>query len=152
MPRIWDAALLDFHRHVDELFEELIYRPWAISGRSSWRPLLDLHETADAFIVEIDLPDVAPEEIRIVVGERSLTVSGQRPLAAPEGVVFQHCERQRGTFQRAVPLPASVDPQRARAEYRLGTCRVWLPRKPAEEHAGTPGEPESYCVVHLTIP
>jgi HSP20 family protein len=127
--RPWESAFLDLHRQVDELFEELVYRPWAISGRAGWRPPVDLHETADAYLVVIDLPDVAPEEVRIVVGERDLVVAGQRQAAAPEGALFQRCERPSGPFERTLKLPQRVDPQRARVEYRHGTCRIHLPRK-----------------------
>jgi HSP20 family protein len=125
----WDAAFLDLQRQVDEMFEELIYRPWAISGRASWRLPLDLHETEDGYLVEIDLPGVPPDQVQVLVGERNLTVTGQRHATPPEGVLFQQCERQCGTFQRVVNLPRSVDPQRARAEYRHGTCRIYLPKK-----------------------
>jgi HSP20 family molecular chaperone IbpA len=52
----------------DELFAELIYRPWAISGAGARRVPLDLHETADGYLVEIDLAGVAPEQLRVFVG------------------------------------------------------------------------------------
>jgi len=123
------AAFLDLQRQVDEMFEELIYRPWAISGPDRWRPPLDLHETTDTYLVEIDLPGVAPEEVRVLVNERNLTVTGRRQTVSPEGVLFQQRERQCGTFHRAVNLPQAVDPQEARAEYCQGTCRIYLPKK-----------------------
>ncbi len=62
MLRRLDTAFLDLQRQVDEMFEELFYRPWANSGRTGWRLPLDLHETADAYLVEIDLPGIAPEK------------------------------------------------------------------------------------------
>jgi HSP20 family protein len=111
------------------MFEELVYRPWAISGRSGWHPPLDLHETSDAYLVIIDLPDVAPENVRIMVGERDLVVAGQRQGASPEGVLSQRCERRCGAFERILNLPQAVDAQLARAEYRNGTCRIRLPKK-----------------------
>ena len=129
MVRPWESALLDLHRQVDELFEELVYRPWAISGRSGWRPPLDLHETAEVYLVVIDLPDVRPEELRLLVGERDLVITGQRPAAPPAGVLSQRCERPCGPFERTLNLPQAVDPQQARAEYRHGTCRIHLPKK-----------------------
>ncbi len=153
--RAWESAFLDLHRQVDELFEELIYRPWAISGRAGWRPPLDLHETEDGYLVEIDLPGVPPDDVRVLVGERNVTVTGQRHATPPEGVLFQQCERQCGTFQRVLNLPKLLDPQRARAEYRHGTCRIYLPKK------GPPNEPAeptalrvegSQYVLRLSVP
>jgi HSP20 family protein len=65
---------------------------------------LDLHETTDAYLVEIDLPGVTPEEVQVLVNDRNLTVTGRRQTVSPEGVLFEHCERQGGTFHRAVNL------------------------------------------------
>lgn len=135
----WDSAFLDLHRQVDEMFEKLVYRPWSISGRSSWRPALDLHELADAYLVDIDLPDVVPEEVRIVIGQRDLLITGQRQAEPPEGLLCQRCERPSGAFERTVNLPEAVDPQEARAEYRHGVCRIHLPKKRSPEQAATTG-------------
>ena len=155
MLRPWESAFLDLHRHVDELFEELVYRPWAISGRSGWRPSLDIHETADAYIVVIDLPGVAPEEVRILVSERNLVVDGKRQAAPLSGVLFQRCERPCGAFERTLTLPQPVDPQQARAEYRHGTCRIHLPKKQpsgqAAEHTSLAVERASY-VLRVDVP
>ena len=67
------------------MFEELVYRPWAITARPGWRPPLDLHETADAYLVIIDVPEVPPEDVRIVVSERDLIITGRRRLPLPKG-------------------------------------------------------------------
>jgi HSP20 family protein len=164
--RSWDAAFLDLQRQVDEMFEELIYRPWAIPGRAGWRPPLDLHETPDAYLVEIDLPGVAPEQVRVLVSERDLAVTAQRQAAAPDGVLSQQCERPCGTFQRVVNLPRAVDPQQVRAEYRDGICRIYLPKKrqppspqPSPPGVGGQGEGEaalsvegSHYVIRVAVP
>lgn len=155
MLRPWEAAFLDLHRHVDEMFEELVYRPWAITGRTGWRPPVDLHETIDGYLVVIDLPDVAPEEVRVVVGEREVVVAGQRAAAAPPAVLFQRCERHSGAFERTLKLPQPVDPRRARAEYRRGTCWIHLPKKQPSGPAPQPttaAEQEARCVLRLTVP
>ncbi len=125
-----ESAFLDLQRQVDEMFEELIYRPWVISGRAAgWRPPLDLHETADAYLVEMDLAGIAPDQISVLVSERNLSITAQRPSAALEGVLSQHCERRFGTFHREVRFSEAVDPQQARADYLHGTCRIILPKQ-----------------------
>ena len=129
MSRLWNLAFLDLQRHVDELFEELIYRRWAIAPPADWQPPLDLHETPDAYLVEIDLPGVAPEEVKLVVGEHDLTVTGQRRAPAPEGTTCSRCERKCGPFRRALDLAEAIDPETVRAEYRNGTCRIHLTKK-----------------------
>jgi len=125
----WKATFHDLHHQVDELFEELIFRPWAISGQARWRPAVDLHETPEAYLAEIDLPGVAPDAVRILVSEHQVTVVGTRRLAPPDEVMFQKCERRSGTFQRTLELPWAVDPEKATAECRHGAYRIFLPKK-----------------------
>lgn len=143
MPRSWDVAFLDLQRQVDDMFEELIYRPWSISGRPAWRPPLDLHETPEAYLVEIDIPGVPPDEVRILVNEQTLSIAGQRRATPPEGLLFQQCERHCGEFQRVLNFPKPLDPQRAHAEYRHGTCRIYLPKK------NHPTEPAQSAAAHV---
>lgn len=132
--RAWESAFLDLHRQVDELFDEIVYRPWAISGRSGWRPFLDLQETANAYYLMFDLPGVAPEAVRVLVGERDVVVAGERQTIPMEGVLIQRCERRCGPFERTLMVAQAVDPQRASAQYRYGTLRIYLPKKQAPEH------------------
>lgn len=151
--RPWESAFVDLHRQVDEMFEELVYRPWAISGRTGWRPPLDLHETAEAYLVVLDLPEVDLEDLRIVVGEHDLVVAGRRQPTVPSGVLVQRCERPTGVFERTLRFPLPVEGSRAEAEYRQGTCRIHLPKKGpvpaaapvARAAAGT------RCVLRLTV-
>ncbi len=142
MSQLGAPLWFDVHRQVEELFEELIYRRWAVAGHNGWCPALDLFQLQDAYLVEIDLPGVPPEAVQILVGERTLTVSGERPFSAPEGVLTSRCERPRGAFRRAVTLPEPIDPRHAHAECRHGTYRILLPRRRAgSEAAGaTPAE------------
>ncbi len=123
----WDAAFLDLERQIDQIFEELIYRRWAVAGRRVWRPPVDVHQTAEAYIVDIALAGVAPAAIQLLVTQRDLTVMGERTVSAPGGVLCQHCECPQGPFQRTVRFAQPVDPQAARAEYLHGVCRVHLP-------------------------
>lgn len=150
MSRLWKTSFLDLQRQVEEAFEELIYRRWDVAGPSEWRPLLDLHETPDAFLVEVDLPGAAPEEVRIRVGERRLTITGQRPAARPADAIASHCERVCGQFRRSVELPRAVDPERARAESRHGHYRIYLPKKGVAAGA-PPGSAEAGYVIQVTV-
>jgi HSP20 family protein len=128
----WQAEVLNLERQLDEMLEEVIYGPWAIPRRTPWRPALDLYEAPDAYVVEIDLPGIAPEEVRILVGAQSLTVTGTRP-GPPEDVVSRRCERQCGAFRRTLELSQAIVPHEARAECRHGTYRIHLPKMPQPE-------------------
>lgn len=130
------SFLLDFQRQLDEAFEELIYRRWAIPNPSQWSPRLDLHETRDAYFIEVDLPGVPPERIEIHVTEGSLTIAGTRPKSSLEGALLSHRERESGSFRRSVTLSQPVAPDRVEAEYRHGTYQIRLFKKCLDEPEG----------------
>jgi hypothetical protein len=46
------GSFLDFPCQLDEAFEKLIYRRWAIPSPAEWRPRLDLHETPDGYVMD----------------------------------------------------------------------------------------------------
>jgi HSP20 family molecular chaperone IbpA len=53
-----------------------------------------------------------------------------------------------------VNLPQAVNPQQARAEYRHGTCRVHLPKKPPPERASGQaffGVEAARCVLRVAV-
>lgn len=146
----WDSPFLDLQRQVDQAFDELIYRPWAISGRASWRPPIDVEEVADAYVVQIDLPGIVPEQIGVLVSAHHLTISGKREPESLPGVLSQRCERPWGKFHRSVEFVHELEPQQAQAEYRYGTCRIRLPKKQLVSGREEPkGEP--YSVLRLSV-
>ncbi len=144
----WKSAFVDLQRQVDEMFQELIFRPWAITGSAAWQPLLDFHETAAEYVIEVDLPGVPPEAVHILVSERSLTIAGQRPLTPPAQALCNRCERPGGLFQRSLDFPQAIDPDQARAEYQLGTCRIVLTKKVT---AAEPSRAGRATVIQVTV-
>lgn len=145
MLRPLKAAVVDLQRQLDEIFDELIYRPWAIAAPSPWRPAVDIHETADAYFVEVDLPGIPPEEVSIRVTERELTVSGERRSQPPEGALQSCCERPTGPFRRSLTFSRPLDPEKCQAECREGICRIRLPK--AAQPTARPGE----ATVRVTV-
>jgi HSP20 family protein len=115
---------------VDRLFDELIHRPWgARPGAEEWSPQLDLYETENAFILEADLPGVKKPEVSVTVEEGELVLQGRRSAerTGTEGN-FHYRERRSGHFVRRLRLPASVDHEQIRADFRNGVLRVTLPK------------------------
>ena len=154
MAHPWKASILDLQQHVDELFEELVFRPWAIATQPERRPALDLYETPDAYLVDVDLPGMPPDEVRIIVAGQSLTIAGQRRPALPEQATCKHLARPHGAFRRSLELPLPVMAADAVVEFRHGTCRIVLPKKPLSEPSpsasSSPVAQEQY-VLHVSV-
>jgi HSP20 family protein len=99
-------------------------------GPAGWRPPVDLHETAEAYVLTAELPGVERDAIEIRLHDDQLTLSGARPeRAACEQ--YHRLERGHGTFSRTFQLPLPVDATHISADLRDGVLTVTCPKQPA---------------------
>ncbi len=155
MADFWKASFLDLERHLDETFEKLIYRRWAIPNPAEWRPPLDLHESAEGYVVEIDLPGVPTDQVEIRVTESELTLRGTRHETRFEETLPCHRERRCGPFRISLVLPHRVAPEKTQAEYRDGIYVIRLFKKrqnerPAQRAAAV--QPEGSRGIRILCP
>lgn len=130
----WDpvADLLSLQQRMNRLFGESLSRegldgPLLIS--SGWIPLADAYETAEAFVVQMELPGIDEEDIEVHVDGDQLIVRGER--RAEEGIRperYYRMERSHGSFSRAFTLTEDVDPSRVKAQFADGLLRLELPK------------------------
>ncbi|HWO43004.1 MAG TPA: Hsp20/alpha crystallin family protein [Candidatus Eisenbacteria bacterium] len=113
---------------VDRLFDEIIHRPWGVNRQlAEWNPSIDLYETPEAFILEVDLPGVKKEGVKVEVEGRDLILRGERSFERTQSSErFHYQERHSGSFMRRMTLPQSVDKEKIEAEFRDGVLRVIL--------------------------
>jgi HSP20 family protein len=105
-------------------------RPAVASG-TGWVPPADVYDTADEFIVELNLGGVDPDEVRIHVEGSLVTVSGQRAEIGQSGLRCYHVmEIERGNFERGFELTSPVDPDTARASFHHGMLVIHLAKQP----------------------
>ncbi len=155
MPDFWKAPFLDLERHLDETFEKLIYRRWAIPNPAEWRPPLDLHESAEGYVVEIDLPGVPADQVEIRVSEDELTLRGIRVETRFEETLPCHRERRCGPFRVALVLGHRVAPEKTQAEYHHGTYVIRLFKKRQNERPApraATAEPEESRGIRISCP
>jgi len=118
---------------IDRLFEA----PLAELARSShllsgWTPALDLHEDKDHLTVTIEVPGMKKEDINLSLHDGALSISGERKSEQKfEDAEVYRSERFVGRFQRTITLPAPVEADKAKAQYKDGVLTVILPK--AEE-------------------
>ena len=73
-------------------------------GDSDWFPAVDLAETKQEYVFEVDLPGLKPEEIQLEVDSAGISISGKR-VPGPQGARLLRGERPIGAFVRQLPLP-----------------------------------------------
>ncbi|MCP4571984.1 MAG: Hsp20/alpha crystallin family protein [bacterium] len=94
-------------------------------GELCWRPPTDAYETAEQFVVQMDLAGLDPAGIEVLADAESLVVKGvRRDISVPGKKHFHEMEISVGPFTRRVKLPVAVAPASARAVYRNGFLYV----------------------------
>lgn len=114
---------------IEQRFEELVRARW---GEREGSAPADVFIYGEEIWVEMDLPGVPAEAVRVMLERGMLLVEAIRPAAPPEEQARPaRIERRRGPIRRRVPLPAPL--AAARIEFRLesGVLRVRL--RPEEE-------------------
>jgi HSP20 family protein len=119
-------------QEVELLFDEMIHRPWGSCREiRGWNPSLDLYETTEAFILEVDLPGVKSEDVKVELENGDLVLQGSRSLENSQSLGrFHTMERSSGQFVRRIKLFESVEENSISAEFKDGVLRVIVPKAP----------------------
>lgn len=106
-----------------------------------WRPNLDIYENEREVVVEVELPGVEREDVKILVFNDRLDIRGvKRGYSCGEpNFRFLLMEREYGYFQRIINLPGTLDPSVSRAVLKNGILKIHLP-KISEQKDETPFE------------
>ncbi|NOH02577.1 MAG: Hsp20/alpha crystallin family protein [Chloroflexi bacterium] len=92
-----------------------------------WSPPTDVYETAEAYVVRMEIAGMRDEDFDISVENDTLYISGSRS-DSPQKRAYHQMEIRFGKFAAAVGLPAPVNVDLARAEYQDGFLVVTLPK------------------------
>ena len=89
----------------------------------------DVTEKEDAFLVELEAPGLAKDEIDVSVEDQRLIVTGTKRYENERKEGAMHItERAFGSFQRVIPLPEKVTADGAEANYRRGVLTLKVPK------------------------
>lgn len=118
---------------VRRLFQELIHQPWGgrqPSEPSGWQPQVDMCETPEAFIVEVELPGMQREDVHLEVHDDTLYITGERRTNSErQERSYYRMERSYGRFERQLRLPGTVAREAIRAEFDAGILIITLPKR-----------------------
>ncbi|MEM4244874.1 MAG: Hsp20/alpha crystallin family protein [Candidatus Nanoarchaeia archaeon] len=135
----WDPfdEMREFQKRMNKAFESFFNRPeMKRLPLDIHTPYSDVIEKDDHVIVRMDLPGVEKEDIFLTVTDNNIEVRAQKKheLKVKKKGYFRH-ERSYGGFYRVVPLPANVNPDSAKAEYRNGVLEVKLQKSKTKKIA-----------------
>ena len=128
--------IFSLRNRMNHIFDELFYpvnRDQAELSMGRWNPVVDVYDNDDSVVIKAELPGIEKEDIEIDVKDRVLTLKGER---SSENEVkddnYYRRERCFGKFERSFTLPADVDPDKIKADYKDGVLKIDIP-KPEEK-------------------
>jgi HSP20 family molecular chaperone IbpA len=91
-------------------------------------PPIDIHEEADALILEADIPGATEKTVEVQLEENVLTLHARVDSAVPRGARLLHEEYRVGAFYRSFILSDEIERSRITAEMHQGVLRLTLPK------------------------
>jgi HSP20 family protein len=132
--RYADGSQQQLERHYRQLLQDALRQSQhAILQRSvTWRPLADIHESAEMMTVKIELAGMREEDIEVTLYEDALVVSGIRndDHVHGENLYYHEAQIRYGAFRVEVFIPSPIDREEVKARYENGFLWVDLPKLP----------------------
>ena len=100
------------------------------AATTTWSPAVDIFETQGEIVVKAELPGMDRNDITLNLEKNVLTLKGERKFEKETKEDNYHrIERSYGGFSRAFSIPATVDEEKIKAEYKDGVLKIVLPKK-----------------------
>ena len=94
-----------------------------------WKPRVDVHEDLDAYLINVDVPGVKPEDIHVTMDKNTLTIKGERHHEVnTDDKQHIHRERVTGKFYRSFSLPTHVNGDAIDAKAEHGVLHIRIPK------------------------
>jgi len=119
------------NRLLDPLLEDFFAVPSVIDRRQEYFvPRANIAETEESLVFTFEVPGMNKDDIKVMVSDRVLTVSGKRELHnnVKEGRTIRE-EIRTGQFERQFSLPDSVRTDSIKADYKNGILVISLDKK-----------------------
>ncbi len=135
---------------LDREFGRILNRVWGgaqVPGTLA-QYAVDVHEDADHFYVDAELPGFNKEDVDITLEDGVLTIRGERKEETQEpakGKQPLHVERRWSRFERSFTLPTAVNENSVQAKLADGVLTITLDKreevKPRKIHINAEGSP-----------
>jgi HSP20 family protein len=123
------AHLDDIHHRTTRLMRELAV-PVAPPGDRRMPAVdlaVDIEETDDECVIEVDLPGAGAKDVIVELDDRSLTLRGHRPTREHRGVLRRRT-RVTGPLHYTIELPCPIRGDRTTATISRGVLTVHAPK------------------------
>jgi HSP20 family protein len=115
----------DPFRELDRLTQQF-FGGNGTTARPAMMPM-DAYRAGNEYVVQFDLPGIAPDSINLDVERNVLTVWAERNPAYDENAEVQVSERPRGVFSRQLFLGDTLEVDNITAHYDAGVLTLRVP-------------------------
>ena len=124
--RFGSSFLQDFYpaEWQTKMFDEFFNR--SKGGQYDWSPPTDIKETSSEYIIEMEIPGMNEDDIKVSINENHLTIVGEiKKTTQVETSKPLLIERFTGSFQRTFTLPSNrIDSIASKAKFKNGILRI----------------------------
>jgi HSP20 family protein len=91
-------------------------------------PLVDIYETADAFVLKVDMPGVLKESISVHAEPGTLQIKGTLAHVQNENITVLYSEIHKASYYRKFNIGNGIDADTIQAQFDDGVLTVALPK------------------------
>jgi len=122
----------NLNRSVKRMFGEM---PEFFGSDSGFFPRVDIIEAEKELKINVELPGLKKEDVKLVVENGVLNISGSREkeTESKEGLNILRSEIYHGSFNRSFQLSEDYDSENIKAEFENGILSISIGKKKIEE-------------------
>jgi len=122
--------MINWHSDIDRWMDTFFGSDFRLNENiSTIRPMVNVEETENEFIISAEIPGMDKKEINIVANNGMLSISGEKKdESETKEKNYHQIERRYGKFERSFVLPEGVDHEKIEASYKNGVLTLSLPK------------------------
>jgi HSP20 family protein len=114
---------------MNRFVDDLVRSRGDMQRDSSLWPAADVCETDREYQIQVELPGIDMNDVKVRVTEDVLTIHGEKKQQVEEGKgEWKSVERSYGTFERSFRFPMPVQSDKVKAKYQHGVLTVTVPK------------------------
>ncbi|WP_258175144.1 Hsp20/alpha crystallin family protein [Actinopolyspora mortivallis] len=123
VPAFWQEPFRELEDIWDRM-ERMLDPGWRTTRPTeAWQPMVDVEETEDAYLFELEVPGVNRDDLTVEVRDHELWVSGRTEERERTGTLHRKTRRT-GSFSYRTTLPSEVDSQNVEAKLENGVLSI----------------------------
>ena len=132
-PRLFDREFFSLKDDMDSLMNNFFTQSISNLPRLSVTgslPAVDIQDKNKKYLLEVEVPGLKEDDIKIDFHENTLTVKGEKKSELKEeNEGYYHAERRLGAFRRDIPFLDQVDADKIKANLKDGVLHIELLKK-----------------------